>query len=69
MILICFLFIISGLGTITTGAILWTLHAAATGKWPGFRPQYWDARAKRIALITGSGMLLTIIGILAGYGI
>ncbi|SFG26560.1 hypothetical protein SAMN05660649_01199 [Desulfotomaculum arcticum] len=69
MILFSFLFIISGLGTVTTGALLLTLHIAGTGKWPGVRPQHWDARVKKIVLATGSGMLLTIIGILAGYGI
>ncbi|WP_027366010.1 hypothetical protein [Desulfotruncus alcoholivorax] len=69
MILTSFLFMISGLGILTTGILLLTLHVAGTGKWPGFRPQHWDAKVKKIALLIGCGIFLTIIGILAGYGI
>jgi hypothetical protein len=69
MILLCFIFILSGLALIIAGVLLMTLHTAKTGTWSGIRPAHWDTRAKKLITITGAGILLTFIGVLAGYGI
>jgi hypothetical protein len=69
MILTSFILILAGLSLITAGILLSTLHIAGAGKWPGCRPNTWPARLKRSAFLTGGGALLTLLGILAGYGI
>lgn len=69
MVVACFLFIFTGLGIITAGVLLLTLQMIKTGSWPGYRPQNWDDRVKKLALLTASGLLLLLAGLLAGYGI
>lgn len=69
MILLSFLFIFTGLCTVVTGVLLLTLHIANTGTWPGFQPQNWDIRFKKVILLSGAGILISFIGVLAGYGI
>ncbi|WP_347488370.1 hypothetical protein [Desulfoscipio sp. XC116] len=69
MILLSFLFILTGICLIVAGVLLLTLHIAKTGAWPGFHPLHWDTRAKKLIIATGAGILLTFSGVLAGYGI
>ncbi|TYO95965.1 hypothetical protein [Desulfallas thermosapovorans] len=69
MILVSFIFILTGICFIVAGILLLTLHIAGTGNWPGFLPANWDNRAKKFIIITGAGFLLTLTGVLAGYGI
>lgn len=67
MIMLSFFLIFGGLCTVTAGVLLTTLHIAGAGKWPGLNPRSWDKRLKKLALLTGVGLLLTLLGFLAGY--
>lgn len=69
MIGLSFFLILTGLCIITAYVLLVTLHIAGSGKWPGLFPRRWDSRLKRLLLGAGCGLILTLAGILAGYGI
>ena len=69
MVFLSFLFIFSGLAAITAGVLMSTLYLAGAGKWPGLHPGRWERRFKKLMLVNSGGFLLTLVGILAGYGI
>jgi hypothetical protein len=69
MVIACFLFIFTGLCVITAGVLLLTLQIIKTGEWPGYRPGNWDARVKKLVLLTAGGVLMALAGFLTGYGI
>jgi len=69
LIVLSFLFILTGLCVVSACVLLLTLHTAGSGKWPGFLPHQWDKRLRKLLLGTGIGLILTLVGILAGYGI
>jgi len=69
LIVLSFLLILTGLCVVTACVLMLTLHIAGNGKWPGFLPHQWDNRLRNLLLGTGSGLILTLAGILAGYGI